>query len=406
MSQSAHEPTSPGVSTGQSSRAAVPALALVCFAMSLNQNVFGALNPFLRKEFGFSDESLGALVSAPGIAGTISALLLGPVVDRVGRKAPILIGTLLFSVVSIPYLCATHIVPLLIARLLTGFAAGVVLTGASAAVADLVPFDRRGKAMTWISLAILVAGVLGNPAAVLLAQNGHWRMIFWLQIGIALLAAGILFVKLPRGLGKSDGPTGALFAPLERRGIPAALGSIVLYTGAFVGVVQFFGVWLEEASILPKSDQAGFWLGLGLLGAVGALTLGGVTDKLGKHRAVLIASGIVAGGVAVLPFVSSLWALILVGAPIAMVSAARSGSLMALVTELVPHEERGRLMGLRAAAVNLGIGIVPISLAAIRGNMGSDMFFWAAALVLLLALGLVWRGVPTSSSNTESEAVT
>ena len=54
---------------------AVPALAAICFAMSLNQNVFAALNPFLGREFGFSDDQLGALIlTALETPGLVSAL--------------------------------------------------------------------------------------------------------------------------------------------------------------------------------------------------------------------------------------------------------------------------------------------------------------------------------------------
>lgn len=373
---------------------AVPALAAICFAMSLNQNVFAALNPFLGKEYGFSDDQLGALISAPGLAGAASALALGPLVDRVGRRLPLLVGTAVFLLGTLGYLFAEGFGMLVAARVLTGFAAGAVLTSASAAVADLVPADKRGKAMTLISVAILIAGVLGNPVAALIAQYGSWRDVFWLQIGIAVLSAFALSTTLPASLGRSGRPVGSPFAPLANRGMLPALASIALYTGAFVAVVQFFGVWLDERNLLTGAAQAWFWLALGLLGGVGGLALGGFIDKLGKHRAVVLASAVVTLGVGLLPVVGSLWTLALVGAPIAIVSAARSGALLALVTELVPEDQRARLMGLRSAAVNLGIGVVPWASGALRESSGANAFFFTNAIVLAVALLLVWRAVP------------
>ncbi|MGA1524972.1 MAG: hypothetical protein ACO4CZ_13485, partial [Planctomycetota bacterium] len=65
---------------------AVAALAATCFGMSLNANVLAALNPYLEDALGLGKPELGALGAAAGLAGTVAALLLGPTVDRLGRR--------------------------------------------------------------------------------------------------------------------------------------------------------------------------------------------------------------------------------------------------------------------------------------------------------------------------------
>src|SRR5690606_18204544 len=113
----------------------------------LNIHVFAALGPFLEPALGIGERQLGLLIATPGLAGTAGALLLGPLVDRFGRRGPLLLGTWLFALASLGYLFIDSLTGLTAVRAVTGLAGGVVFTSASAAAADLVDYGRRGRAM-------------------------------------------------------------------------------------------------------------------------------------------------------------------------------------------------------------------------------------------------------------------
>ena len=157
--------------------------------------------------------------------------------------------------------------------------------------------------------------------------------------------------------------------------LPALL-SVLFYTGAFFTTVQFAPSWLDESGILPKEQQVLLWLVLGLATAVGALVLPRIADRVGKRNVVLITSAGVAVCLAVLGRVESMLGLWSVGMPLAMLAAARTPALQALMSELVEQRMRGTLMGLRAAAVNIG-GFV---FAGLGGMVYGDFGFHALAL--------------------------
>lgn len=375
--------------------------------MSLNANVFAALNPYVRDLLSFDGHQLGQLVSGAGLASAVGALVLGPLVDRLGRRQTLLWGTMVFLLASAGYLWAAGFWSLLTVRLATGFVSGLVLTSASSAVADLVGYENRGRAMGIVTAAILLAVPVGMPVAIALAECDEWfgvdawRGVFVVQMLAAAVTLVVLWRALPAGEVRAETPTRSGRAPAQFRVlvlpmVAPALLSVALYSGAFFATIQFLPDWLDRSALLPKGDQALMWVVLGVVSAAGSAALGGLADKLGKRNFVLWSTGLVAIGFLALAQVHSIWPLVVVGIPVGVLSASRGAALLALVSDLVPSSDRGTLMGLRAAAVNLGTGTVPVAAGYLMDFGGFAAWLYAAALLVALAwlLVLVWlKGV-------------
>ena len=118
--------------------------------MALNVQVLAALNPFLAKVPGFSSDVIGDAIAIGWGASALSSLLLLPVVDRIGRRLPLLIGLLGFAIASGLHLYVDTPVAFTLVRAVGGLFGGAVFTVASAAVADLVPYARRGLSLIHI----------------------------------------------------------------------------------------------------------------------------------------------------------------------------------------------------------------------------------------------------------------
>ncbi|MCA8956568.1 MAG: MFS transporter [Planctomycetes bacterium] len=341
-------------------RLAILALASAAFAMTLNANVLAALLPYLEADSAFAGHDLKILVGAAGLAGAVGAVLLGPAVDAFGRRTPMTVGMLLFTLASLWHvLAAGSFAQILAARALAGFAAGVTYTSASAAVADLVAYERRGAAMGVFTAGMFLAVPVGLPLAGLFARLGHWSHIFVVQAGVGVLAMLAIRMLIPRDLGRSRYSLDNL-RMLGTVDVIACLGSVVLYVGAFFTSVQFAGAWLDRSGLLPKKEQGMLWVVLGLCMAVGSLALARLSDRFGKRTWTNLTCVGVAAFLLLLTRVDDLAGLWAVGLPLAIVAAARTGPFQALISELVPTEARGTLMGVRAAAVNLGTGVFPM----------------------------------------------
>lgn len=375
----------------RSENQALLALTLGAFAMSLHNQVMGPLLPYV--EPGLRDGSDGLLIGSASLAGAVGGLLLGPLVDRKGRRPPMLFGMLLFALGCAGYLLATSRGLVLGTRAVSGFAVGLVYTAASAALADLIPYERRGAAMGVFTAGTYLAAPIGFPLAQQLAGSVGWRVAFGAQALLGILVWLGFWRLLPAGVGRGEHPP-APWRVLQQPMVVPAITTVLLYVGAVTASIQFLATWLDDSGLLPRSEQTLVWVVLGLAMAAGSLLLSGVSDRVGKRTFVLLTTAGVALGFLLLSYVASLTGLWAVGLPLAVVAAARTGPMQALMSELVPGELRGTLMGVRAAAVNLGIGVCAVGAgrfyeAGGRGNGGYELVLMGTAGAIVAAYFLV-----------------
>lgn len=369
-------------------RLIVWALTLGAFAMALNSQVLAALLPFLEPEVAPDKAAKGTLASAAGFAGAVGAFLLGPWVDRVGRRPPMLAGMVVFSIASVMHCMASSFSMLLVARAVAGFAVGVAYTGASAAVADLVPYERLGAAMGIFNAGIFLATPIGLPLANQLAVHGHWRWIFAAQAGLGVATVLVFSATLPAGLGRSGRAT-SQFTLLRQPMVTPTLLAVLLAAGGFFAFVQFVGQWLDETAIVPRQQQAWLWVGLGLASAVGSIALGRVTDRVGKRAFVLLTTGWLAVLLGLMLWVDGLGKLLVVGLPMTVVAAARTSAFQALAAEIVGPAMRGTLMGARSAAVQLGQGVFLVAAGLVYETGGFGGFIGLSVAAVAMSFLLV-----------------
>jgi predicted MFS family arabinose efflux permease len=127
------------------------------------------------------------------------------------------------------------------------------------------------------------------------------------------------------------------------------------------------------------------WVVLGLASALGSALLGGVADRVGKRGYVLWATAAVAILLLLLGRIGGVGGLVAVGLPLAVLSASRSAALLALLSGLVEPGMRGTLMGVRAAAVNVGTGLFPLIAGYVYAGHGFPTFLKVAALAVASA---------------------
>ena len=134
----------------------------------------------------FAKLALGADALGFGIAigaFSIASLLLRPVVgwssDRFGRR-PLLIGGSIVTVLGmLLHLFATDLLVFTIARGLLGAGEGFFFVAALAAAADIAPEERRGEAISFLSLSLYLGVAIGPPIAEASLRGG------FLQRGLA-----------------------------------------------------------------------------------------------------------------------------------------------------------------------------------------------------------------------------
>lgn len=373
-------------------RLAVAVLAMAAFAVSINANVMGALNPFLRDELGIDKSQQGDLVAITNGGQALSALLISPAIDAFGRRRMLVAALLVFAAASMLHLWVAGYGMLLLARGLAGIGAGVAYAAAAAMVADLVPYARRGAAMGVFAAGMYLAVPIGLPIAQQTADAGHWPVIFGVQGAAALVVAVLAFVLLPGqpGTGRVAWP----FPLLRERGVTAAVLTSALHVGAFVTTIQLCSTWLDDTHLVPKSQQHWLWIVLGTAPVLGSLVLSPLSDRFGKRNFVLLTTASLAICLVALGRVSTFGWLLVVGLLLAVLAAARTGPLQALMSKLVHRDELGLLMGLRGAGMYLGIAAISWSGSRIYEHHGFQNMLYGAAGCVAIAYVLVRQFMP------------
>ncbi len=135
---------------------------------------------------------------ALGIYGLTQGLLqipFGMASDRFGRKRVITIGLLIFALGSVAAAVADSMSGLIIGRAIQG--GGAISAAVLALTADLTREQQRTKAMAGIGISIGAVFLMSLMFAPLLQSIIGVAGIFWLSVGLALAAIGVLWRVVP-----------------------------------------------------------------------------------------------------------------------------------------------------------------------------------------------------------------
>lgn len=205
----------------------VAALAAAVLATSMTFIDATALNQALPAIGDALNASASQLLWIMGTYTVVLALLLlpaGALADRVGRRGTLATGIVVFAIASAMCAAAPDAAWLIATRAMQGIGGAMMVTGSLAVLTSASPPSQRGRAIgawsAWCAAATVAGPLIGGA----LAEAGMWRVIFWVNLPLALMAliclggVGATSIESPPGLSAR--------APLWR--IPAVRAAVVL----------------------------------------------------------------------------------------------------------------------------------------------------------------------------------
>ena len=167
---------------------------LVCTALVVLTQLYAAIPLIEPVSADLGADVTFALSAAFSLCYAAGFLVWGPLADQYGRRRIMLIGLVGLTAATIGCALAQAAPTLGVLRSLQGFLAASFAPVALAYLAEAVAPARRGLAVGAMSTAFLVAGVLGQVVAELVALRFGWQAVF-LGSG-ALLAVATVGVAL------------------------------------------------------------------------------------------------------------------------------------------------------------------------------------------------------------------
>lgn len=356
------------------------ALWIASFLFYLSFQLVIPVVPLYAVGLGAGEAQLGLITGVFAFTAMLLRPVVGRLIDRLGRRPLILLGSAIFALAPLGYAAAGGLAALLALRVLHGSGMGVGQTAATVAAADLAPVARRGEAMGVFGLSSTVGIMIGPYVGIELYHRLGSSPTF--AVAAALAAASVIVAAtLPETRPPATGPTPRPRGMFSVAALyPSAL-FLAFYFG-YGGVASFLPVFAEREGL----GNVGLFFTVFALANIGVRRgAGRLADRAGRRVVVLPA--LVVTGLAFVALAagrSPLW-LAVAAALYGIGFGAGPPALLAMTTDRVPLEDRGRAMGTLFTALELGIFAGAILLGLYAGRFGYPAMWWGTAVLTWVA---------------------
>jgi MFS transporter, SHS family, lactate transporter len=303
----------------------------------------------IGKEFHKSDSAIALSITATLAFRPLGAFLFGLLADRYGRRLPLMIDLVFFSMAEIATGLAPNYTTFLVLRALFGIGMGGEWgVGASLAM-EKVPPRLRGLLSGLLQEGYAAGNLLAAICYFFLFQRWGWRPLFFLGGLPALLALFVRFrvkesevwrtsrEKTWSGLGRAITSHWKLFLYLTLL--------MTMMNFASHGTQDMYPTFLERQWHFGPAQRSVI-TGISMLGAIlGGVVFGLWSDRIGRRRAMIIA---LLGGILLVPlwvYAPSTVLLVLGAFLIQFMVQGAWGVIPAHLSELSPDSVRGFMPG-------------------------------------------------------------
>ncbi len=352
---------------------------------------------------------LGGDAAALGLvfgAFSVTALLLRPwagtFADRRGRRPLLLGGAVLLVVAMLGHTLASTVELLIVMRLVMGASEAAFFVAAFTMAADLTPEDRRGEALSLISLSLYAGIAIGPFIGELVLGEDRFPLAWVTAAGLAVVAI-LIGLRVPEtrpveGSAQAVGVPGR-YRFIHPRGI---LPGFIVLAGTW-GMAGFFVFAKPYGESLGLTGVAPlFLLYAGIVIAIRAL-MPWAPDRFGGRRLAGTALVFIIAGLVVMGTVGSPVGLYAGTIVMALGVAFFPPAILTMAQAGIPALERGSLIGTTSAFIDLGFGVAPITLGLVANRAGYPVTFLVSAVIAGIGLVLLLARVRSSPAVLEPE---
>ncbi len=345
-------------------------IAGIQFTHILDFMIMMPLGPQLIRVLHIDTHQFGLLLSSYTFTAAASSLLAATYIDRFDRRKLMLVLYACFIIATLCCGLAPNFTFLLIARALAGAFGGILGGLVQTMVADVIPFERRGKALGTVMAAFSISTVAGVPLGLLLASTFTtlgWRAPFFFIVLLAGIFWVIGYKLLPNMTAHlHNKPLGNVFQRIfavarEPRHLTAFAFIAMIMMAGFT-VIPYIALYMTTNVGLPESFITVVYLCGGAATFFTSQLIGRMADKYGKlkvYRRVALASFIPL--LITTHLVPIAWWLVLINSTIFFILVpGRMVPGMAMVSAVPEAHVRGTFMTLISSVQMLSSGLATL----------------------------------------------
>lgn len=151
----------------------------------------------IASDFGTDEQHVAFTLTSYFAGIAVGQLFYGPIVDKYGRKRPLIIGLSIYVLASIGCALSGGIGQLILFRLLQALGGCVGMVATNAIISDVYDKQDRAKAFSSLMLVMGVAPLVAPSVGSLLLDRANWQFIFYFLSIFASLVILMLLFWLP-----------------------------------------------------------------------------------------------------------------------------------------------------------------------------------------------------------------
>ncbi|MFM9983772.1 MAG: MFS transporter [Flavobacteriales bacterium] len=348
-------------------------LAAIQFTNIVDFMIMMPMGDILKKDLAIGPAKYGALVSSYGLAAGLTSLLGVFYLDYLDRKKALLfayfgfiLGTFSSAIIPTTDNVELNYYLFIGTRILTGITGGLLGGLVLSIVGDVIPLERRGRAMAVVTIAFSLASILGIPISLMLvdAFDQNWHVPFYfvsaLSIPVWLLAfrfvpslkAHLAAAKLKKD--RLETLRQAFTTPQQRTGL---LFTVLLVLGQFT-VISFLTPYYVNNVGVAQVNVKYIYLCGGLATVVSGFLIGRAVDKVGRFRIFTIFALLSILPVIVVTHLEEVpfWAVLIIASFFFVFISGRMIPANTITSAIVPPQNRAGYMSLNSACMSLASG--------------------------------------------------
>lgn len=321
------------------------------------------LGPDFARDLGIPSSALGVIGGSYTAAAALSGILGSFFLDRFDRRKVLALAMLGLVIGTAAGGFAVGLRSLVLARVIAGAFGGPATSIALAIIADVIPVERRGRAMGAVMSSFAVASVLGVPAGLELARIGGWQLPFFGVAALGVVVATCALFMMPpltghlarraMHLADNDRARSLLRLPV----ILCLLAMAVVMMGNFA-IVPNLSAYVQRNLNYPRAQLGTLYMVGGLLSFATMRIAGRWADKVGPTPVAAVGTLIYVANL-FLGFITPVAAFpIMAVFSMFMVSSTfRMIPMQALSSRVPEQHERARFMSAQSATQHVACAI-------------------------------------------------
>lgn len=376
-------------------------LAVTQFTVILDFMVMSPLGDILMKSLNLSPTDFGIAVSAYAFSAGLSGLLTAGFADKFDRKKLLLFFYIGFILGTAFCGLAHTYVQLVVARIITGLFGGVISSIAMAIITDLFGLQQRGRVMGFVQMGFGASQVLGVPTGLYLANIWGWEAPFWLVVGLAVIIAVLIALKLrpvnQHLLVQRDKSAIAHLwhTVIQKKHRIGFTSTALLSIGGFM-MMPFGSAFAINNLGITENQLPMLFMISGISSLVVLPMVGRLSDKVSKLKIFILASVglmlvcVIYTNLSVTPFI---WVMIL---NVLMMAGIMSRMIpsQALTSAIPEPEDRGAFMSINASLQQIagGVAAAVSGLIVTQNGKGQPLEHYdvVAYIIVVITLISIW----------------